>query len=152
MQHFHDGHVTGFVPHTSMTDMSLVLVSTWEDRSVLLKAREPKGPMHGMGKSCGGEKNTFCTNGEISDVSLHESAMSVCTNGEISDVSLHEWRNQRCQSTRMEKSAMSVCRRNQRCRSLALSPFLTGRMFVREPSWEYSANLVLNWANFSSRT
>ena len=27
-----------------------------------------------------------------------------------------------------------------------LSPFLTGRMFVREPSW------FLNWANFSSRT
>ena len=24
----------------------------------------------------------------------------------------------------------------------ALSPFLIGRMFVREPSWEYSANLV----------
>ena len=24
----------------------------------------------------------------------------------------------------------------------ALSPFLTGRMFVREPSWKYSANLV----------
>ena len=23
-----------------------------------------------------------------------------------------------------------------------LSPFLIGRMFVREPSWEYSANLV----------
>ena len=22
------------------------------------------------------------------------------------------------------------------------SPFLTGRMFVREPGWEYSANLV----------
>ena len=25
---------------------------------------------------------------------------------------------------------------------LALSPFLIGRMFVHEPSWEYSANLV----------
>ena len=24
----------------------------------------------------------------------------------------------------------------------ALSPLLTGRMFVREPSWKYSANLV----------
>ena len=27
-------------------------------------------------------------------------------------------------------------------RARGLSPFLTGRMFVREPSWEYSANLV----------
>ena len=27
-------------------------------------------------------------------------------------------------------------------RGKALSPFLTGRMFVREPSWEYSANLA----------
>ena len=27
-------------------------------------------------------------------------------------------------------------------RGKALSPFLIGRMFVREPSWEYSANLV----------
>ena len=25
---------------------------------------------------------------------------------------------------------------------LALSPFLTGRMFVREPSWKYLANLA----------
>ena len=25
---------------------------------------------------------------------------------------------------------------------LALIPFLIGRMFVREPSWKYSANLV----------
>ena len=36
--------------------------------------------------------------------------------------------------------------------SYVLSPFLMGRMFVREPSWEYSANLVLNWANLTSRT
>ena len=26
--------------------------------------------------------------------------------------------------------------------SFVLSSFLTGRMFVREPSWKYSANLV----------
>ena len=32
---------------------------------------------------------------------------------------------------------------------------LIGRMFVREPSWEYSANLVgssLNWADVCLRT
>ena len=26
--------------------------------------------------------------------------------------------------------------------SVALSPFLIGRMFLREPSWKYSAKLV----------
>ena len=38
------------------------------------------------------------------------------------------------------------------CGNEPLSPFLNGRMFLREPSWKYSAKLVLNWANFSSRT
>ena len=122
---------------------------------------------------------SVCTNGEISDVSLHEwrnqrcqsarmekSVMSVCMNRQISDVNLHEWRNQWCQSTRMEKSVMSVCTNgeisdvslhesamsvctNGEISDVSLheksamsepSPFLIGRMFVREPSWEYASN------------
>ena len=46
----------------------------------------------------------------------------------------------RCQ-TRVQ-DIRGLCGRCQTAVWKVLSPFLIGRMFFREPSWEYSANLV----------
>ena len=38
--------------------------------------------------------------------------------------------------------AFGFCKKEKKKKKRLLSPFLTGRMFLREPSWKYSANLV----------
>ena len=62
-------------------------------------------------------------------------SVSVCLSLSVCLVTL-------CPSTVVETAIARCTSRWAMARGHALSPFLIGRMFLREPSWKYSAKLV----------